>query len=144
MVKYSLKVIVICNFHIILLTVEFEMVFDFVKAGIFRRGRWIGFNRHCDVLGEGHSLHFSCWWLIRGIIYITPISIHIYDFFSSKKCQSDVIIVGLNLIMQVISRSGKAEVLTDPHRPYGSSKISLNEIRRIREAGGWVCSLFFF
>ncbi|KAK4795689.1 hypothetical protein SAY86_028015 [Trapa natans] len=38
----------------------------------------------------------------------------------------------------VLSRSGKAEVLTDPHRPYGSSKISLNEIRRIREAGGWV------
>ncbi|PKI64157.1 protein phosphatase 2C 57 [Punica granatum] len=38
----------------------------------------------------------------------------------------------------VLSRSGKAEVLTDPHRPYGSNKISLNEIRRIREAGGWV------
>ncbi|CAN1170663.1 Protein phosphatase 2C 57 [Linum perenne] len=38
----------------------------------------------------------------------------------------------------VLSRSGKAEVLTDPHRPYGSNKSSLQEIRRIREAGGWI------
>ncbi|XP_021774965.1 protein phosphatase 2C 57-like isoform X1 [Chenopodium quinoa] len=38
----------------------------------------------------------------------------------------------------VISRSGKAEVLTDPHRPYGSNKASLQEIRRINEAGGWI------
>lgn len=41
--------------------------------------------------------------------------------------------------MKVISRSGKAEVLTSPHRPYGNNKVSLEEIRRIREAGGWVC-----
>ncbi|OAY59553.1 protein phosphatase 2C 57 [Manihot esculenta] len=38
----------------------------------------------------------------------------------------------------VLSRSGKAEVLTDSHRPYGSNKASLQEIRRIREAGGWI------
>ncbi|CAJ1974419.1 unnamed protein product [Sphenostylis stenocarpa] len=38
----------------------------------------------------------------------------------------------------VLCRSGKAEVLTSPHRPYGSNKTSLDEIRRIREAGGWV------
>eukprot|EP00262_Sarcandra_glabra_P019793 TRINITY_DN7620_c2_g1_i1.p1 TRINITY_DN7620_c2_g1~~TRINITY_DN7620_c2_g1_i1.p1 ORF type:complete len:379 (+),score=63.85 TRINITY_DN7620_c2_g1_i1:77-1213(+) len=38
----------------------------------------------------------------------------------------------------VISRSGKAEVLTGPHRPYGNNKVSLQEIRRIREAGGWI------
>ncbi|KAL5736929.1 hypothetical protein ACOSQ2_031717 [Xanthoceras sorbifolium] len=38
----------------------------------------------------------------------------------------------------VLSRSGKAEVLTNPHRPYGSSKVSLQEIKRIREAGGWI------
>lgn len=38
----------------------------------------------------------------------------------------------------VLSRSGKMEVLTDAHRPYGSNKISLQEIRRIREAGGWI------
>ncbi|XP_077212516.1 thylakoid-associated phosphatase 38 isoform X4 [Tasmannia lanceolata] len=38
----------------------------------------------------------------------------------------------------VISRSGKAEMLTSPHRPYGSNKVSLQEIRRIREAGGWI------
>ncbi|KAG9447841.1 hypothetical protein H6P81_013969 [Aristolochia fimbriata] len=37
-----------------------------------------------------------------------------------------------------ISRSGKAEVLTSPHRPYGNNKSSLGEIRRIREAGGWI------
>ena len=38
----------------------------------------------------------------------------------------------------VLSRSGKAEVLTNSHRPYGSNKVSLQEIRRIREAGGWI------
>ncbi|KAJ8771327.1 hypothetical protein K2173_026504 [Erythroxylum novogranatense] len=38
----------------------------------------------------------------------------------------------------VLSRSGRPEVLTDPHRPYGSNKVSLQEIRRIREAGGWI------
>ncbi|XP_031487205.1 probable protein phosphatase 2C 5 isoform X1 [Nymphaea colorata] len=38
----------------------------------------------------------------------------------------------------VLSRSGKTEVLTSPHRPYGSSKTSLQEIKRIKEAGGWV------
>ncbi|KAJ9680020.1 hypothetical protein PVL29_021788 [Vitis rotundifolia] len=38
----------------------------------------------------------------------------------------------------VLSRSGKAEELTNPHRPYGSNKSSLEEIRRIREAGGWI------
>ncbi|VFQ92812.1 unnamed protein product [Cuscuta campestris] len=38
----------------------------------------------------------------------------------------------------VFSRSGKAEMLTSSHRPYGSNKTSLEEIRRIREAGGWI------
>ncbi|XP_065877221.1 protein phosphatase 2C 57 isoform X1 [Euphorbia lathyris] len=37
----------------------------------------------------------------------------------------------------VLSRSGKAEALTDYHRPYGRNKASLDEVRRIREAGGW-------
>lgn len=37
-----------------------------------------------------------------------------------------------------LSRSGKAEVLTDSHRPYGNKPVSLQEIRRIREAGGWI------
>ncbi|KAF5193767.1 phosphatase 2C [Thalictrum thalictroides] len=37
----------------------------------------------------------------------------------------------------VLSCSGKAEVLTNPHRLYGNNKVSLQEIRRIREAGGW-------
>lgn len=38
----------------------------------------------------------------------------------------------------VLSRSGKGEVLTNSHRPYGSNKVSLQEIRRIKEAGGWI------
>uniref|UniRef100_A0A5B7C078 protein-serine/threonine phosphatase n=1 Tax=Davidia involucrata TaxID=16924 RepID=A0A5B7C078_DAVIN len=38
----------------------------------------------------------------------------------------------------VLSRSGKPVALTNPHRPYGSNKVSLQEIRRIREAGGWI------
>ncbi|XP_026425622.1 protein phosphatase 2C 57-like [Papaver somniferum] len=38
----------------------------------------------------------------------------------------------------VLSRAGKTEIVTNPHRPYGSNKVSLQEIRRIREAGGWI------
>ncbi|KAE8077669.1 hypothetical protein FH972_016212 [Carpinus fangiana] len=38
----------------------------------------------------------------------------------------------------VLSRSGKVEVLTNPHRPYGSNKASLQEIKRVRDAGGWI------
>ncbi|XP_028790759.1 protein phosphatase 2C 57 isoform X2 [Neltuma alba] len=38
----------------------------------------------------------------------------------------------------VLSRAGRAEELTSPHRPYGSNKFSLQEIKRIREAGGWI------
>ncbi|GMH08877.1 hypothetical protein Nepgr_010717 [Nepenthes gracilis] len=38
----------------------------------------------------------------------------------------------------VLSRSGRPEMLTNPHRPYGKNKVSLQEIRRIREAGGWI------
>ncbi|XP_050252444.1 protein phosphatase 2C 57 [Quercus robur] len=37
-----------------------------------------------------------------------------------------------------LSRSGKTEVLTNPHRPYGSNKASLQEIKRVRDAGGWI------
>uniref|UniRef100_M1BLB1 protein-serine/threonine phosphatase n=1 Tax=Solanum tuberosum TaxID=4113 RepID=M1BLB1_SOLTU len=42
------------------------------------------------------------------------------------------------MLMQVLSRSGKAEILTNSHRPYGNNKVSLQEIRRINEAGGWI------
>ncbi|XP_054788407.1 protein phosphatase 2C 57 isoform X1 [Prosopis cineraria] len=38
----------------------------------------------------------------------------------------------------VLSRSGRVEELTSPHRPYGNNKTSLQEIKRIREAGGWI------
>ncbi|KAB2596830.1 protein phosphatase 2C 57-like [Pyrus ussuriensis x Pyrus communis] len=44
--------------------------------------------------------------------------------------------VGDSCVVQ--SCSGKAEVLTHPHRPYGSNKASLREIKRIREEGGWI------
>ncbi|KAH1255649.1 Protein phosphatase 2C 57 [Glycine max] len=37
----------------------------------------------------------------------------------------------------VLCRSGKAEVLTSPHRPIGSNKTSLDEIRRI--SNGRIC-----
>ncbi|MQL94562.1 hypothetical protein Taro_027219 [Colocasia esculenta] len=37
-----------------------------------------------------------------------------------------------------ISRSGRAEVVTNPHRPYGNNKVSLEEVKRIRAAGGWI------
>lgn len=48
------------------------------------------------------------------------------------------------MIMQVLSRSGKTEILTNSHRPYGNNKVSLQEIRRINEAGGWVCFLHLY
>lgn len=38
----------------------------------------------------------------------------------------------------VLSRSGKPEMLTNSHRPYGTNKVSLQEIKRIKEAGGWI------
>lgn len=38
----------------------------------------------------------------------------------------------------VISRAGKAEVVTGDHRPYGNNKSALAEIKRIREAGAWI------
>lgn len=38
----------------------------------------------------------------------------------------------------VLSRSGRAVALTASHRPYGNSKACLQEIKRIREAGGWI------
>ncbi|XP_047150979.1 protein phosphatase 2C 57 isoform X2 [Vigna umbellata] len=50
----------------------------------------------------------------------------------------DLLISHIGDSSAVLCRSGKAEVLTSPHRPYGSNKTSLDEIRRIREAGGWI------
>ncbi|ESQ54478.1 hypothetical protein EUTSA_v10025423mg [Eutrema salsugineum] len=38
----------------------------------------------------------------------------------------------------VLSRSGKIEELTDSHRPYGSSKAAIQEVKRIKDAGGWI------
>ncbi|KAG7014696.1 Protein phosphatase 2C 57 [Cucurbita argyrosperma subsp. argyrosperma] len=39
----------------------------------------------------------------------------------------------------VLSRPGGAQLLTSSHRPYGNNTTSLQEVKRIREAGGWVC-----
>ncbi|KAI5069646.1 hypothetical protein GOP47_0015947 [Adiantum capillus-veneris] len=38
----------------------------------------------------------------------------------------------------VIARGGKADVVCGDHRPYGKSKTALEEIKRIRQAGGWI------
>uniref|UniRef100_K3XIW5 protein-serine/threonine phosphatase n=1 Tax=Setaria italica TaxID=4555 RepID=K3XIW5_SETIT len=38
----------------------------------------------------------------------------------------------------VISRDGRPEALTGSHRPYGNNKTSLEEVKRIRAAGGWI------
>ncbi|XP_020592973.1 probable protein phosphatase 2C 5 isoform X2 [Phalaenopsis equestris] len=38
----------------------------------------------------------------------------------------------------VLSRKGKAEVLTNSHRPFGNNKVSMEEARRVRAAGGWL------
>ncbi|KAM3330506.1 hypothetical protein ACQJBY_027006 [Aegilops geniculata] len=38
----------------------------------------------------------------------------------------------------VISRAGRPQSLTNFHRPYGNNKTSLEEVKRIRAAGGWI------
>ncbi|KAJ0263170.1 Protein phosphatase 2C 57 [Hirschfeldia incana] len=38
----------------------------------------------------------------------------------------------------VLSRSGQIEELTDSHRPYGSNKAAVQEMKRIKDAGGWI------
>ncbi|PNT72186.1 hypothetical protein BRADI_2g40950v3 [Brachypodium distachyon] len=38
----------------------------------------------------------------------------------------------------VVSRGGRPQSLTNFHRPYGNNKTSLEEIKRIRAAGGWI------
>ncbi|CAH8348065.1 unnamed protein product [Eruca vesicaria subsp. sativa] len=38
----------------------------------------------------------------------------------------------------VLSRSGQIEELTDSHRPYGSNKAAVQEMKRIKHAGGWI------
>ncbi|XP_038987150.1 probable protein phosphatase 2C 5 isoform X1 [Phoenix dactylifera] len=53
--------------------------------------------------------------------------------------RNDVLIIShLGDSCVAISRTGKAEVLTNPHRPYGNNKVSLEEVKRIRAAGGWI------
>lgn len=59
----------------------------------------------------------------------------------SSSCQNQLVprVMQHRSYLQVISRTGKAEVLTSPHRPYGNNRASLEEVKRIRAAGGWVC-----
>ncbi|XP_047342020.1 protein phosphatase 2C 57 [Impatiens glandulifera] len=49
-----------------------------------------------------------------------------------------VVIAHLGDSLVALSRSGKTDILTDGHRPYGNKKTALDEVRRIREAGGWI------
>ncbi|KAF7029590.1 hypothetical protein CFC21_041291 [Triticum aestivum] len=42
----------------------------------------------------------------------------------------------------VISRGGRPQSLTNFHRPYGNNKTSLEEVKRIRAAGGWVLKMW--
>ncbi|PAN30485.1 hypothetical protein GQ55_5G282200 [Panicum hallii var. hallii] len=53
--------------------------------------------------------------------------------------RNDVLVVshiGDSCLM--ISRGGRPESLTSSHRPYGNNKTSLEEVKRIRGAGGWI------
>ncbi|EEE54792.1 hypothetical protein OsJ_02194 [Oryza sativa Japonica Group] len=38
----------------------------------------------------------------------------------------------------VVSRGGRPQAVTNFHRPYGNKKASLEEVKRIRAAGGWI------
>ncbi|KAF3324605.1 putative protein phosphatase 2C 5 [Carex littledalei] len=53
--------------------------------------------------------------------------------------RNDLLIVShLGDSAAVMSRGGRTEVVTNPHRPYGNNRVSLQEIKRIRAAGGWI------
>ncbi|RCV25813.1 hypothetical protein SETIT_5G195800v2 [Setaria italica] len=54
--------------------------------------------------------------------------------------RNDVLVVSHigDSCLQVISRDGRPEALTGSHRPYGNNKTSLEEVKRIRAAGGWI------
>ncbi|CAO2190636.1 unnamed protein product [Urochloa humidicola] len=54
--------------------------------------------------------------------------------------RNDVLVVSHigDSCLQVISRGGRPEALTGSHRPYGNNKTSLEEVKRIRAAGGWI------
>ncbi|CAI9086926.1 OLC1v1020862C6 [Oldenlandia corymbosa var. corymbosa] len=60
------------------------------------------------------------------------------DFCFSVRGSEHRLMRFIVLFLKVLSRSGKAEVLTNSHRPYGRDQTSLQEIRRVREAGGWI------
>ncbi|CAO2208373.1 unnamed protein product [Urochloa humidicola] len=54
--------------------------------------------------------------------------------------RNDVLVVSHigDSCLQVISRGGRPEALTGSHRPYGNNTTSLQEVKRIRAAGGWI------
>ncbi|CAL4963241.1 unnamed protein product [Urochloa decumbens] len=54
--------------------------------------------------------------------------------------RNDVLVVSHigDSCLQVISRGGRPEALTGSHRPYGNNQTSLEEVKRIRAAGGWI------
>jgi len=118
-------------------------MFDFVKAWEGWCARWIWFDSDCYVHWKRKASHFAHWWFICGIYSI--LMLLLFDNINGKTENMlgdyEQFLHNVSLLIQVLSRSGKMEVLTDAHRPYGSNKISLQEIKRIREAGGWVCFL---
>lgn len=107
---------VVCIFHhywIMLLMRKFTSVLCFSMHKNYQE------NLYC----MEDYFDFHIWWYVEDWM-----SMKLHDFLV-EPC----------LFLKVLSRSGKAEVLTSPHRPYGSNQASLQEIKRIREAGGWVC-----
>ncbi|KAL5227852.1 hypothetical protein ABZP36_016117 [Zizania latifolia] len=54
--------------------------------------------------------------------------------------RNDVLVVSHigDSCLQVISRGGRPQAVTNFHRPYGNKKTSLEEVKRIRAAGGWI------
>ncbi|KAM0881077.1 hypothetical protein ACQ4PT_033154 [Festuca glaucescens] len=54
--------------------------------------------------------------------------------------RNDVLVVSHigDSCLQVVSRGGRPQSLTNFHRPYGNNKTSLEEVKRIRAAGGWI------
>ena len=72
------------------------------------------------------------------VIAFPPLSTCLSSYYHVY-CYNNMV---LNVDQQVVSRGGRPQSLTNFHRPYGNNKTSLEEVKRIRAVGGWVCFLF--
>lgn len=115
------------------------MLFHFVKAWNERGGWWIWCDCYYYLHWQWYAIHLPRWWLICSTS-LNTLFIHLWLVF----CSRWKVKLHLHVCWQVLSQSGKAQELTNSHRPYGRNKVSLQEIKRIREAGGWVCYSFLF